>query len=83
MHRKSKTTKSPSRLSECNHGDYVIPKRWHRVTLKPLGMRRCKLDGSEDNRSTGWEALTDDFEILEHRTAPPSVDEGAVKDPLL
>ena len=69
------------KLSDCNHGDYVLINEWHRVTLNPMGLRRCKPDGSEDNSTTGWRP-TGDLEVLEHRQGPPSVDEGKVEDPL-
>ena len=74
-------TKSPSKLSNCNHGDYVRVDEWYRVTLKPMGLRRCKADGSEDNSSTGWRPCGD-MVVLEHRAAPPSVDQGEVEVPI-
>lgn len=82
MPRKRKTTTpSPSKLSECNHGDYVQVDEWHRVTLNPMGLRRCKQDGTEDNTTTGWRPVSD-MRVVKHRPAQASVDEGAVEDPL-
>ena len=73
-----KTTTSPSRLSECSHGDRVRVLEWYVVTLNPMGLRRCKQDGSEDNSTTGWRPVFD-MQVLEHEPRKPSIDQGEVR----